>query len=135
MAPRPSSGINGVGRNRESHLGSHSGLTPDFEVAADQLCALTHAAQAEMTDAIGVLHRPVHPSAIVPHPQLKMTVIVTDLYFDPPRACVPERIAQRLAANPINVVPDDRTEVARGPEDRDVECWWLCGRVARLVCR
>jgi hypothetical protein len=59
--------------------------------------------------------------AIVTNAQLKLAGVVADLHFNPTSPGVPERIAQRLAADPIDVVADDRAEGLRRTLDRDVD--------------
>ena len=47
------------------------------------------------------------------HPQPELPLVVVDLHFDPPRAGVPERIAQRLGGDPVDFVPQDRSQIPR----------------------
>src|SRR5262245_8603141 len=110
VAPHPRRRIDGGGRNRESHFRAHSGLAPDLEVTSDQLRSLTHARHTKVPGSIAVERFRVDASAVVADTQLKLAVIVADLHFDPASACVPEGIAQGLAANPIDVVADDRAK-------------------------
>src|SRR6266849_4546026 len=50
-----------------------------------------------------------------PAPQPKLPFVIPDLHFDPPRHCVPERIAQCLPCNPVDLVSQNRMEVPRRP--------------------
>jgi hypothetical protein len=68
-----------------------------------------------------IQHRPGDALAVVTNAQLKLALVVAELHFNPASASVPERIAQRLAPDPIDVVPDDRTERTRLAVDRHVE--------------
>jgi hypothetical protein len=51
--------------------------------------------------------------SIVPDPHSKLPSVVLDLHFDPPRLCVLERIAQRFDGDPIDFVPDERSQFPR----------------------
>src|SRR5262249_38047253 len=122
VAPGPRNRrVHGTSGNRERHLGTHSRFAPDLELTADQLGALTHAAQTEVTASMVGRRCPVDALAIVTNTELKLAVIVAELHFNPTGTSVPERIAQRLAANPINVVPNDRAKVAWRALDRYIE--------------
>jgi hypothetical protein len=55
----------------------------------------------------------VNPLTIVPYTQPKLPFVIPDLHFDPPRLCVPERIAQCLHCNQVNFVSQNRMEVPR----------------------
>src|SRR5262245_37695931 len=113
--------IHGSGGNHESHLGTHSGLAPDLELAADQLCPLAHARQTEAPGAMAVRRRAVDPQAVITDTKLKLAGVVPELHFNPTSACVPEGIAHGLAANPIDIVADDRPKASRRTLDCNIE--------------
>jgi hypothetical protein len=53
----------------------------------------------------------VDASSIVPDPQAKLPFVVVDVYFYPLGVGVPECVAQRLTCNPVDFVPDQRSEI------------------------
>src|SRR6202167_5389822 len=55
----------------------------------------------------------VNPLSVVPDTQPKLSCVVVDFHFDLSRVCVAECIAQGLACNPVNFVPQNRMEVSR----------------------
>ena len=79
------------------------------------LRSLAHARQPKVPGSMRGQGARVDALAIVTHAQLKLAGVVADLHFNPTGAGVPERIAQRLAADPIDVVADDRAEGVRRP--------------------
>src|SRR5262245_21472676 len=130
--PRAWSRIGSGGRNRECDLGAHSGLAPDLEMTADLLRALTHPRQAEVPGLMAVQLCCVDARAVVTDAQLKLSVIVPDLHLNPTSACVPERITQGLAADPIDVVTDDRPKVSWRALDSDIETGCVAQPVVAL---
>ena len=60
-----------------------------------------------------IQNRRINALAVVPDPQAKLPLVVADFHFDPLRVCVAERIAQRLAGNPVDFVAQERREIAR----------------------
>ena len=50
--------------------------------------------------------------SVVPDQQTKLALVIPDLHFDPPRLCVPECVAHRLACNPVDLVADQRSEIS-----------------------
>jgi len=61
------------------------------------------------------------PSSGCAGAQTKLPVVVPNFHFYPVRLCVPKRVAQRLARNPINLVPEDWMEAARLAFDLDLK--------------
>jgi hypothetical protein len=55
----------------------------------------------------------VNPLSVVPDPQPKLLCVIVDFDFDLSRLCVAECIAQGLACNPVDFVPQNRMEVSR----------------------
>src|SRR5580704_17648876 len=55
----------------------------------------------------------VNPLSVVSDPQSKMSCVIVDFHFDLSRLCVSECIAQGLACNPVDFVPQNRMEVSR----------------------
>src|SRR4029453_6384310 len=99
-------------------------------MAANLLRSLTHPRQPKVSGAMRVKCSRVDALAIVTHAQLKLAGVVLDLHFNPASTRGPERFAQRLAADPIDVVADDWAEGLRRTLDRDVDC---CGSAVRAV--
>ncbi len=52
--------------------------------------------------------------SVVQHPQPKLPLFIPDFYFDPSRLGVAECIAHRLAPNPVDLVPEERSEIPGG---------------------
>src|SRR4029077_1577888 len=63
----------------------------------------------------------VDTPTVIPNPQTQMTFVILYLHLDMPCPGVVECIAQRLTRNPINVIAQDRIEVARRTLDRNIE--------------
>ena len=64
--------------------------------------------QAEVSRAsVFIKKLRVNPLAVIPHAHSEALVVVFDSHLNAPRLCVPERIAQRLASNPVNFVAQD----------------------------
>ena len=57
--------------------------------------------------------------SIVSKPHAKLACTVGDFRFDVIGVCVTEGVAQRFARNAVDVVADDRMQVARRAFDRD----------------
>src|ERR1700677_3304020 len=55
----------------------------------------------------------VNPFSVVPDPQPKLLCVIVDFHFDLSRLCVAECIAQGLAGNPVDFVPQNWMEVSR----------------------
>jgi hypothetical protein len=55
----------------------------------------------------------VNPLSVVPDPQAKLSCVIVDFDFDLSRLCVAECIAQGLACNPVDFVPQNWMEVSR----------------------
>src|SRR3984885_7775305 len=74
----------------------------------------------------------VNPFSVVPDPQPKLSCIIVDFHFDLSRLCVVECIAQGLACNPIDFVPQNWMEVSR----RAFHCHTEKGGIRdRSLCR
>ena len=59
--------------------------------------------------------------AIIPDPQSKLPLVIAKFHFDLGRAGVFERIAQRLACDPVDLVALDRMQGARRALHHDVQ--------------
>jgi hypothetical protein len=55
----------------------------------------------------------VNPLSVVPDTQPKLSCVIVDFHFDLSRLCVAECIAQGLACNPVDFVPQNWMEVSR----------------------
>jgi len=55
----------------------------------------------------------VNPLSVVPDSQPKLSCVIVDFHFDLSRLCVAECIAQDLARNPVDFVPQNWMEVSR----------------------
>jgi len=55
----------------------------------------------------------INPLAVIPHAHSEAFVVVFDSHLNAPRLCVPERIAQCLASNPVNFVAQDGMQTLR----------------------
>jgi hypothetical protein len=82
-------------------------------VAADELGALAHARQAEVSTPFVRKHRSVDTLSIVPDLQPKLPGVVRDFHFDPASVRVAKGVAQRFAGNPVDIVAQDRMEIPR----------------------
>ncbi len=102
-----------IERRMQLHLRARSYFAPHIELRADLLCSLTHAWQTPMSIASRVQELRVNTLSIVPDAQPKKTCAVGDLGFNFTRPCVAERISQSLARNAVNVVAENRMQVAR----------------------
>ena len=71
--------------------------------------------------ASGVQVLRIDALSIVPDAHADLPCAIRDLRFDVTGLCVPERIAQRLARNAVDVVAQDRMQVARRALDRHAE--------------
>src|SRR5262249_9250785 len=54
----------------------------------------------------------VNALSIVSDAQAKLSWVIPDFYFNPRRLCVQECVAQCLACNPVDIVPDKGSEFA-----------------------
>ena len=100
--------------NAQFHLRARIQLAPHGELAAYELRALPHAAQAEVPfPALRAQHLRVDPLAVVAHPHSKLPLVVADLHFDLLRSRVAEGVAQRLAGDAEDLVAHDRMQSAR----------------------
>src|SRR5262249_52852560 len=113
--------IGGDAGNREGDLGTHSLLAPDFEGPADLLGTLTHPRQTKAPGSATLEYCRFDASAVVADAQFELPVVIPKLHFNATGACVPERIAQGLARNPVDIVPDDRTQRARHTSGGDLD--------------
>ena len=87
-------------------------FAPDFQLSAGTFRALAHAGQTVVTGAPFLAkHIRIDSGSVVPHPDAKLPYIVPDFHFDSPRPRVVERVAQRLARNAVDVIPQDRMQV------------------------
>ena len=67
-------------------------------------------------------HRRIDPLAIVAHAQAELLVVVADVDLDPPGMRVPEGIPKCFRSNLVDLVTDDRVQIARLAFDCDTEC-------------
>ena len=63
--------------------------------------------------AAGFEHLGINAAPVVANAQAKLARIIDDFHFDPPGQRVPEGIAERLAGNPVDFVPDQRWKISR----------------------
>ena len=100
-------------RGRDSQLDLCAGalLAPNLQLSADPSGPLAHSRKAIMSRAPFVQHGGIHPDAVIPHPDAKLTWIVSDFGFDPLRPRVVEGVAQRFARNPVDFVAYYRMQV------------------------
>src|ERR1700685_325333 len=89
----------GVGRrNAELDLGAGFRRSPDDELAAEQLRALAHTMEPEVSRTpLCRQERGVDAFAIIPDPQSKLPLIIAQLDFNQLRLGMSERISTRLA--------------------------------------
>jgi hypothetical protein len=74
----------------------------------------------------------VHSYSIIPHPQPKLPLVIANFHFNSLRLRVVKRIAQRLAGNPIDFVPQDWMDSPRSALDGNVEVdGMLVSRIGR----
>src|SRR5262245_33687456 len=98
-------------------------------MTANQLGPLPHPPHAKMARPFFITPRRVDALAIVSYSHLQLPIVVADCHVDPARACVAKRITQRLAGDPVDIVPEDRVEIARPAFDGDIDdgrtCRWV----------
>src|SRR4029077_4147252 len=58
-------------------------------------------------------HARLDAAPIVPDAQPELLAVVANVHFDLVRLRMPERVAQRLGGNPVDLVSEDRREIAR----------------------
>jgi hypothetical protein len=89
-----------------------SSLLRDSQLAPRKFGAFLHAGQTEVSGAAAFpCDLLIDPLSVVQDPQPKLPPFIPDLYFDPPRLGVSKCIAHRLACNPVDFVPDERSEI------------------------
>src|SRR5438876_3774952 len=99
--------------NTQLHFRARSDFAPHLELPPNLLGALAHAWQSPVSIASRFEELRINALAIIPDTQPKKTFAVCDLRFDFTCLRMAERIAQRLARNAVNVVPEDGMQVAR----------------------
>src|SRR5262245_22972333 len=83
-----------------------------------------------MPGLMAVQYCGVDTLTVVTDAQLKLPVVVSDLHFNSTSACMPEGIAQGLAADPMDVVLDDWAKGAQRAMDGDIKGCCVRVRVA-----
>ena len=63
--------------------------------------------------SMSVENRLIDALAIVHDSQPKLALVIADCHVDPPSLGVTKRVAQRLARDVVNLIPDDRREAPR----------------------
>src|SRR6266478_6223982 len=107
-------GVRDGGGNGQLGLGTGGEFTPDRESSTDKFGAFVHTRQTMVSGApASIQDGRINALAVVPDSQPKLPLVVTNFHSDPLRVGVSERIAQRLAGNPIDFAPQQRSEVAR----------------------
>src|SRR5271165_7538632 len=83
-------------------------------MAPNQAGALAHSGQTVVSAAPLFLdHRRVDALSIVADTHAKLTIAIADGDLDAPGVGMLERVAHRLARNPVDFIPQDRMEIAR----------------------
>src|SRR5262249_45423813 len=106
--------IGNRGRNSKLDLGPGIEFTPDTELSPHKFGALVHTRQAEVPAApASSWNARIKAFSVIPDPHAKLPLIIPDFHFDSPGVRVPECVAQRLAGDPVDLVPHDWSEVSR----------------------
>ena len=117
-----------MSRDAELHLRPCADVAPHGQGPSDQRGAFRHAAQAEVSlDPVAGEHRRIDPCAIIPHAQLELLVVISDLDLDASGMRMPEGIPKGFRRNLVDFVTNDRVQLARLALDRDTECGRLVG--------
>src|ERR1700676_1342354 len=104
--------VGDCGGNNQLDLGTRIGLIPNSQFSTHKFGSFMHTRQAVMCgEAALVQHLWVDTLPVVPDVHPKLPFVVTDIHFDPLGAGMTEGIAQRLGRNPIDFVPEDRSEL------------------------
>src|SRR5439155_15838453 len=102
------------GGNAQLGLCAGVELTPDDQLTSHKFGAFVHTWQTVVSGAPASIKKlRVNALTVVPDPQTKAPLLIADFHFDPPRVCVAECIAHRLAGNPIDFVPEDWSKIPR----------------------
>src|SRR5579871_1810633 len=97
--------------NGQLYLGSGVQLAPDSQFTPHQLGTFVHPWQAVMSGASALFQDlSIDPLSIVPHSQPKLPLVVVNVHFDSFGRGVPKGITQCLPGDPIDFVPEDRSE-------------------------
>src|SRR5262249_9170261 len=105
-------------RNAQLHFSAGADFTPQTQVGADLNGALAHRRQPPVARASAAQVFRLDALAVVADPQPKLAGAIGDLRLDAFRLRVPEGIAERLAGNAMDVLADNRVQVARRTFDR-----------------
>src|SRR5262245_63484096 len=98
-------------------------------MTADDLGALAHAGQAEVSGPRFLEHRQIDAAAVIAYPESELFRVEADLHLDPARARMPEGVAHAFGGNPVDVVPHEGIEVPRLTGDGDLDGRMTASRV------
>src|SRR5260370_29700662 len=98
-------------------------LAPDVETPAEAAGALPHPRQAPMEVAASTIQNLwINAVTVIANAQAELGGAVIDLHFDMIGVGVAEGVAQRLAGNPIDFIPDHWIEGLRAALSEDSKC-------------
>src|SRR5271167_4968942 len=93
-----SRGVSSGGRNTQFNLCTGIALTPDRHLPPHKFGAFAHAVQAIVSFApFSSKNLRINTLSIIPDTESELLLVIPDFDFYPPRLCVPEGVAQRLA--------------------------------------
>ena len=99
-------------RNSQLDFGAGPDFAPQIELGADLKGALAHTGQSPVSRPPVAQVLLVDALAVVANAQAKLARPIGDFRLDASRLCVTECVAQRFAGNAVNVVADNRMQVA-----------------------
>src|SRR5262249_37192805 len=107
-------------------------LTPALQTTANELGSFAHARQAPVSTPWFVDHGAIDSLSIVADAHLQLPVAVPDADVDSTRLGVAEGVTQRLTDDPVDVIANDRMQIARCAFDTDAHgCGPRVGAIGR----
>src|SRR5215472_1144800 len=108
-------------RNAKLYLSSTPWAAHDFNPASNPLSSFTHACQSPMTVAAVLKHLRVNSTTVVADDYAQECRSIINFHFDAGRLRMAERIYQRLPANAVNIITNDRPQWEGGTIHDDAE--------------